>query len=104
MRPYLSRASVLAWFLALAAACILAACGGGQAPILGTGSGVSLPPAVSATVPVAQNPPVTGVAINTRITATFTKAMNPATYTYILNFRTIDGRSGSRKGNVTLFR
>lgn len=32
------------------------------------------------------------------------KAMNPATYTYILNFRTIDGRSGSRKGNVTLFR
>jgi hypothetical protein len=79
MRPYLSRASVLAWFLALAAACILAACGGGQAPILGTGSGVSLPPAVSATVPVAQNPPVTGVAINTRITATFNKAMNPGT-------------------------
>lgn len=32
------------------------------------------------------------------------KPMNPATYTYILNFRTIDGRSGSRKGNVTLFR
>ncbi len=32
------------------------------------------------------------------------KEMNPATYTYILNFRTIDGRSGSRKGNVTLFR
>jgi gliding motility-associated-like protein len=32
------------------------------------------------------------------------KPMNPATYTYILNFRTIDGRSGTRKGNVTLFR
>ncbi|MEN9699767.1 MAG: hypothetical protein RLZZ301_965 [Bacteroidota bacterium] len=32
------------------------------------------------------------------------KPMNPATYTYILNYRTIDGRSGSKKGNVTLFR
>ena len=79
MRLYLSRASALAWPLAFAAACILAACGGGQAPILGTGNGVGLAPAVSATVPVAQTPAVTGVATNTPLTATFTKAMNPAT-------------------------
>jgi gliding motility-associated-like protein len=32
------------------------------------------------------------------------KPLNPATYTYILNFRTVDGRSGDRSGNVTLFR
>ncbi|MBP5995056.1 MAG: gliding motility-associated C-terminal domain-containing protein [Crocinitomicaceae bacterium] len=32
------------------------------------------------------------------------KPLNPATYTYILNFRTIDGRSDDRSGNVTLFR
>ncbi|MFM1915278.1 MAG: hypothetical protein RLZZ531_947 [Bacteroidota bacterium] len=32
------------------------------------------------------------------------KPLNPATYTYIMNFRTIDGRSGDRSGNVTLFR
>ena len=32
------------------------------------------------------------------------KPLNPATYTYILNFRTIDGRSDERSGNVTLFR
>lgn len=32
------------------------------------------------------------------------KPLNPATYTYILNFRTIVGRSDDRSGNVTLFR
>ena len=32
------------------------------------------------------------------------KPLNPATYTYILNFRTVDGRSDDRSGNVTLFR
>lgn len=32
------------------------------------------------------------------------KPVNPATYTYILNYRRIDNRSGELKGNVTLFR
>ena len=32
------------------------------------------------------------------------KPVNPATYTYILNYRRIDGRSDELKGNVTLFR
>lgn len=32
------------------------------------------------------------------------KAVNPATYTYFLSYRRIDGRSGELKGNVTLFR
>jgi gliding motility-associated-like protein len=32
------------------------------------------------------------------------KAVNPATYTYLLIYRRIDGRSGELKGNVTLFR
>ena len=54
-------------------------CGGSQAPILGLGGSVGLAPRVSATAPAAQNPVVTGVAINTRVTAAFTKAMNPAT-------------------------
>jgi gliding motility-associated-like protein len=32
------------------------------------------------------------------------KPVNPATYTYLLSYRRIDGRSGELKGNVTLFR
>jgi len=32
------------------------------------------------------------------------KLVNPATYTYILSYRRIDGRSDELKGNVTLFR
>ncbi len=79
MRPSLSRASVTAWLMALAATLILMACGGGQAPILGVGGGVGTAPQVSATSPEAQNPVLTDIAINTRVTATFTKAMNPAT-------------------------
>ena len=79
MRPSFSRASVTAWLMALAATLILMACGGGQAPILGLGGGVGTAPQVSATSPEAQNPVLTDIAINTRVTATFSKAMNPAT-------------------------
>jgi gliding motility-associated-like protein len=32
------------------------------------------------------------------------KPVNPATYTYLLSYRRIDGKSGELKGNVTLFR
>lgn len=38
---------------------------------------ISLAPSVSATAPLARTPEVTGVAINTRVTATFNKAMSP---------------------------
>ena len=79
MRPSISRASVTAWLMALAATLIMVACGGGQAPILGVGGGVGTAPQVSATLPEAQTPALTDIAINTRVTATFTKAMNPAT-------------------------
>lgn len=81
MRPYLFRTSAVAWLLAFVATLILGGCGGGQAPILGTGNGIGLAPKVSATVPAALSPAVSGVAFNTRVTAAFTKAMNPATLT-----------------------
>ena len=81
MHPSNFRANPVAWFLALVATFILAACGGGQTPILGVGGAAGIAPRVSATAPATLNPVVTGVAINTRVTATFTKAMNPATLT-----------------------
>lgn len=67
------------WLLTLVTG--LTACGGGKDPILGAGDGTTLSPSVSATAPLARNPIVTGVAINTQITATFNKDMNPTTLT-----------------------
>jgi hypothetical protein len=57
---------------------VLAACGGSKEPILGVGQMLALTPSVSATAPLARNPVVTGVAVNTRITATFNKPMSPS--------------------------
>jgi len=68
----------LRWLLAFLMSALLAACGGGQDPILGSGN-VGLAPTVTAAFPA---PNATGVAINTRIiTAAFTLAMDPATLT-----------------------
>lgn len=54
--------------------------GGGRDPILGSGGAITaIPPTVTATVPVAKAPAVTGVATNSKITATFSEAMDPAT-------------------------
>jgi hypothetical protein len=64
--------------LALSAA--LASCGGGLDPILGT-PGAALFPSVTATVPVASSPIVTGVDTHTRVSATFNKAMQAASIT-----------------------
>ena len=66
------RATAGAFALAL-----LAGCGGGQDPILGSPS-FGRVPTVTATSPVASTPAVTGVSTNTRVTATFSKTMAPA--------------------------
>jgi hypothetical protein len=59
----------------------VAACGGGGLdPILGTPS-IGVAPTVTATSPAASSPVVTGVAVNSSVTATFSKPMNPATVT-----------------------
>lgn len=67
----------LPWLLALSSSLLIAACGGSKDPILGVGQVVTLAPSVSATAPLASNPAVTGVATNTRVTATFNKPMSP---------------------------
>ena len=80
MRPSFFR-DTTTWLLVLVSSLILSACGGGKDPILGLSNGTTLAPSVSATAPVASNPVITGVAINTQVTATFNKAMNPSTIT-----------------------
>ena len=61
-------------------AALLAGCGGGLDPILGT-PGTGIAPTITATAPQATTPPVTGVATNSRVNATFSKAMAAATLT-----------------------
>jgi hypothetical protein len=73
------RIRALSWFLGVAASLAMVACGGSKDPILGLGDGTALAPSVSATAPQAQSPAVSGVPINTVVTATFNKAMNPET-------------------------
>lgn len=70
----------LTWSMALLLSVLATGCGGGggRDPILGTGGIASLVPTVTLTVPAAG---ATGVAINTTITATFSKDMAPATIT-----------------------
>jgi hypothetical protein len=58
-------------------ALFITACGGQLDPILGKEQGIALTPSVTATEPLARNPAVTGVAINTRVAATFYKSTNP---------------------------
>lgn len=68
------------WLMALLIAAITAGCGGGggQAPILGSPT-VTMGPTVTAVTPLANT---TGVPVNTKtITASFSKAMDPATLT-----------------------
>ncbi|HWH81761.1 MAG TPA: Ig-like domain-containing protein [Burkholderiaceae bacterium] len=61
-------------------AAFVAGCGGGLDPILGT-PGAGIAPTVTATTPLATTPPVTGVATNSRVTATFSNSMAAATLT-----------------------
>lgn len=70
-----------AWVVALLLAALAAGCGGGgggsSAP--GAGGAAAIAPTVTATAPLATTPIVTGVAINSKVTATFSKDMTPAT-------------------------
>ena len=76
MRTSTFSSRTLARLLALSLSMVIAACGGSKDPILGMGQLLALAPSVSATAPLASNPVVTGVAVNTRITATFNKPMS----------------------------
>ena len=64
----------------LVAAAAVAGCGGGLDPILGTPA-FGAAPTVIATSPVAATPVTTGVPVNARVTATFSKPMSAATLT-----------------------
>ena len=77
---FASRRRSIRAILAAAMAGVVAGCGGGLDPILGTPS-FGAAPTVSATSPVAAIPVVTGVAANARVTATFSKPMSAATLT-----------------------
>jgi hypothetical protein len=61
------------WFIVLLLSAFLAGCGGGG------GGGSRVAPTVIATVPPATTPIVTGVAINSKVNASFSKDMAPAT-------------------------
>ncbi len=79
---YYSRGRIwsMALLLSLVAAITAGCGGGGRDPILGSGGATSaIAPMVTATVPLAQTPAVSGVAINSKITATFSQVMDPAT-------------------------
>jgi hypothetical protein len=76
MRTSTFSTRTLPWLLALSTALLIAACGGSKDSILGIGQLLTLAPSVSATAPLASNPVVTGVPVNTRITATFNKSMS----------------------------
>ena len=80
MNPFLrSFTSPVRWIPALVVT-LVAGCGGGLDPILGSPS-IGVAPTVSATSPVAASPAVTGVAVNSVVTATFSKPMAPASLT-----------------------
>ena len=76
------------WALPALLTAFVAGCGGSNLdPILGspgataTPTGAGLAPTITATSPVAATPVVTGVATNSRVRATFSKPMAPATLT-----------------------
>ena len=70
LRSFTSR---VRWIPALIVT-LVAGCGGGLDPILG-GPSIGVAPTVTATSPVAASPAVAGVAVNSVVTATFSKPM-----------------------------
>lgn len=82
MKIQQSYAKPLMWLSALLMTAVVAGCGGGgKDPILGGSVTAVLGPMVTATTPLARTPMVTGVAVNSKVTATFSKEMAPATIT-----------------------
>jgi len=76
--------SGLTWSAAMLLAVAVTGCGGGggQDPILGSGGtvgAIASVPTITATAPRAKTPAVTGVATNSKVTATFSKDMTAAT-------------------------
>jgi hypothetical protein len=65
-------------WLAAALLAVLAGCGGGLDPILGTPP-IGAAPTVTTSVPAATDPALTGVAIGTQVSVTFSRAMTAAT-------------------------
>lgn len=69
----------LVWITAALLSALMAGCNNGADPILGGDSNnITQLPTVTATVPIASTPAVSGVATNSKITATFSKDMQSA--------------------------
>ncbi len=80
MNRFESFTKPLMWLMPWLLVALTAGCGGGQDTILGASvTSSAIAPTVTATVPLATTPIVTGVAINTKITASFSSNMAPAT-------------------------
>ena len=82
MKQFASYSRSLPWLLALLVSALLAACGGGQDPILGGADVARAGPTVTHTTPATTRPgPTLNVPVNTAIRATFNEDMAPATLT-----------------------
>ena len=78
MKKFYSLNRVPTWVMTMLLGVLVAGCGGGRDTVLGSGTSAAAP-TVTATVPIAKTPIVTGVAINSAVTATFSKAMDATT-------------------------
>ena len=103
MNKFESYPSIRPWFMALMLSALAVGCGGGgdqgRDPILG--GSVALAPKVTATVPLATTPIATGVAVDSKITATFSKEMAPVTITTAGNFTLACPAGTAVAGTVT---
>lgn len=80
MNPFTTLLRSRAVLLCAALAALVAGCGGGLDPILGSPS-IGVAPSVTATSPPASTPVASGVAAGSRVSATFSKPMTAATLT-----------------------
>lgn len=67
-------------FVPILLVALLSACGGSRDPVLSS-PGAGIAPTVTVTLPLAATPAVTGVATNSRVSATFSKPMADASFT-----------------------
>src|SRR5659263_442562 len=103
MKKFESYSRVLPWLMALLLSALVAACGGGggRAPVLGGDGIAGIVPTVTAMTPLARTPAVTGVAINSKVTATFSKDMAQATIIAPGNFTLACPAGTAITGTVT---